>query len=172
MQPTFTDVQVIEATTCPSGYTDLYANTFYGLAAACDCRNPGNDQFFHFAQDENQMYSGGTSASENCNTSTIYSNNKIEVGVLCTKHEKDCGCRSIGGTPARRLNQFGKNRICGRYNGLPFVEAVRPSLNGSCPSDYKPCSKKTSPETTICYKNGEALDDSCPITEIKFVDNK
>ena len=34
-----TDIQVVESTVCPTGYTDMYAQTYYGLSFGCDCTN-------------------------------------------------------------------------------------------------------------------------------------
>lgn len=81
-----------------------------------------------------------------------------------------CGCYTEEAQPARRLNQFGKVRICGRAGATPFLESIRPDLGGSCPAGYHPCSKKTSPESTICYEKSQNFNKTCPITDVKFVD--
>ena len=92
------------------------------------------------------------------------------MGDVCDFSELACGCKTIEASSARRLNQFGKLRICGKNNGDQFLNAVRPDLDGTCPSGYKPCSKKTGPEATICHKESKPQNETCPITDIKFID--
>lgn len=36
-QEPFTDILVVESTVCPGGYTDMYAQTYYGYTIGCDC---------------------------------------------------------------------------------------------------------------------------------------
>lgn len=38
-QPPMTDIQVVTSTVCPTGYTDMFAQTYYGLSYGCDCTN-------------------------------------------------------------------------------------------------------------------------------------
>ena len=117
----------------------MFAHTFYGLIPACDCRNPIVTKV-----DE-----------KSCDYSDHFKKKLLSLGDVCNFSETACGCKSIEGSPARRLNQFGKLRFCGKNSGDQFLKAVRPDLDGSCPTGYKPCSRQTSPEATICYKEGK-----------------
>ena len=70
------------------------------------------------------------------------------------------------------MTELGGVTICGRRSGTPFVDTIRPNTDGECPNKTVPCSRKTSPENTICVEQDEAesvILDNCPITEIKIV---
>ena len=34
-----TDIQVYKGYVCPTGYTDMFAQTFFGYTYGCDCTN-------------------------------------------------------------------------------------------------------------------------------------
>ena len=63
--------------------------------------------------------------------------------------------------------------MCGRDNGVPFLNATRPAVQGGCPEGYEVCNPNTIAENTICY-NVETQDPTtdCPITDVRFVLNE
>jgi hypothetical protein len=58
--------------------------------------------------------------------------------------------------------------VCGKRGGAPFVSAVTPASDGSCPSGTKKCSYATSALNTICYPVGDDANYECPITGLVY----
>ena len=48
------------------------------------------------------------------------------------------------------MTELEGDTICGRRGGRQFVDTLRPNIDGECPAKTVPCSRKTSPENTIC----------------------
>ena len=70
------------------------------------------------------------------------------------------------------MNQIDSRRVCGKADGVPFLNATRPDVTGKCPDGFEVCSSKTTAENTICYE-ADTVDRSsaCPITDILIVEN-
>lgn len=71
------------------------------------------------------------------------------------------------------MNQykFINSYFCVTRGGKAFSEVIRVDTDTEeCPEGTQKCSDATSPENTVCYPN-EELADSCPITQILFVDS-
>ena len=63
------------------------------------------------------------------------------------------------------MGQFNGKRICGSPLSVPYLNVTRPDAEGECPDSMRPCSKRTSPQNTICV-NQFVSDDQCPIVDI------
>ena len=60
------------------------------------------------------------------------------------------------------MNKIKDKHICGQRGGEPFKSVIRPDQEGNCSEGMTKCSNKTTPDNTICVKDGET--DKCPIT--------
>lgn len=97
---------------------------------------------------------------------------KMHAFERCDRNQTMYGCREFSPFPPVRMNQHGKSRVCGRNDGIVFLNATRPDITtGQCPDGQAPCSTKTDLQTTICYDKSKDPKVVCPITDIKFIEN-
>ena len=71
------------------------------------------------------------------------------------------------------MDNLGAYKVCGKRNGIPFVDVQRPLWEEAeeeyrCPVDFVACSENTDPENTICTTSV----DSCPITDIRAFESE
>ena len=73
-----TDIQVVTSTVCPTGYTDMYAQTYYGLSFGCDCTN---------------ICCGDMNGC-----------NKFHSDTSCDYNQTQCGCQDFHAMQAIKMN--------------------------------------------------------------------
>ena len=72
----------------------------------------------------------------------------LRVGGASGKSTKVC--RRSSEADGITMTELEGDTICGRRGGRQFVDTLRPNIDGECPAKTVPCSRKTSPENTIC----------------------
>lgn len=81
-------------------------------------------------------------------------------------HDKTCD--SISSIPAETINSINGTYICAKKGGKSFLDVTRVHpVTKRCPTGTTPCSWKTSPENTVCYRPEDHAT-SCPITGVGF----
>ena len=78
-----------------------------------------------------------------------YDNRRILKGVASGSRSRRV-CKRSTETDGITMTELEGDTICGRRGGRQFVDTLRPNIDGECPAKTVPCSRKTSPENTIC----------------------
>ncbi len=154
-QETFTDIRVVNDTTCGPGWEVMFSRTFGGAETGCNCLGISNRY--------------------------IDTDNEFNVGEVCSHNETRAGCDTPSTFPAFRMTQIGGKRICGKLSGENFLTAVLPLSKNSaggyfCEEGYTECLdpdrlKLFATDNTFCYRTGdEEAKAKCPITDVQFVE--
>ena len=74
-----------------------------------------------------------------------------------------------------QIGQFKGKRICGAPLLTNFRFAVRPNVNGECPSGYLACNQESKADNIYCVEEddptgkGRSLEQRCPIVDLQIV---
>ena len=119
----FESLIVTDASSCPDSHPELaFSRPWYGNDLGCDCL-------------------GFTRWNIQYNLETNY--DRIRQGGVCTKNQTLAGCRQGEPNHAVQIGQFKGKRICGAPLLTNFRFAVRPNVNGECPSGYLACNQES-----------------------------
>ena len=135
-----TEISTTEDKYCPAGMNSIWTKLWGGTVQGCDCTNVWNMSAWK---------------------------HQLQIDDRCMDDDEYQCYYEPPRSPIVQ-QEFDDVWICGRRDGTPFAQAVRPSTNSTCPSGTSPCSINTSKENTYCYRTSEGKA-KCPITGIQFV---
>ena len=137
---------------CPEGWDPVFERVWKGIEEGCRMT---------YKYNTGKKYQ---SAGEAVGIASSWEMDNFKRG-----YDNEC-TDTIPEVPAISQTDFGGKSICGIRGGQSFAEVQRPNKENDCPTDTSACSSTTSAQNTVCYPPAEHAN-SCPITEITFVDN-
>lgn len=177
------DIQAIDSSkSCPDGWTNIFKNTWPGIAPSCDCiteSDVSSLQTDRIPRPEFEQFKEAIMIDR-----LEYFAERVHPNQNCSDEQLKQECKDIPGIGPKVQNVILGKKICGKRLGLSWKNIQRPTDTNKqicqkdrwfcqneavksgdvCPTDYRLCEGQVDLQNRVCVRQSQ----KCPITQFKF----